>query len=278
MTLNYKAGGRTARPVEYYRKYLEQDVRPDGRDLGEFRRTVLNIGCVTTADGSALVKLGNTTVMCGIKAELCKPKTETPKCGFIVPNVELSPLCSPHFRSGPPGEQAQVMSQFMLEVVNHSKCVDLESLCITPGKLVWVLYCDLLCLDYDGNVTDTCVLALLAALKNVCLPTISINEETDNPETDLTKRVPLPISSQPVSSTYAIFDDNILFVDPTAEEENLATGIVTIVTTDDKLCLVHKPGGSPLRPEQLTNCFDRSFDRSKEISRLIDETIHSIDR
>ena len=25
-------------------------------------------GCVTTADGSALLKLGNTTVMCGIKA------------------------------------------------------------------------------------------------------------------------------------------------------------------------------------------------------------------
>ena len=38
---------------------------------------------------------------------------------FSVPNVELSPLCSPHFRSGPPGEQAQVMSQFMLEVVNQ---------------------------------------------------------------------------------------------------------------------------------------------------------------
>jgi exosome complex RNA-binding protein Rrp42 (RNase PH superfamily) len=35
---------------------------------------------------------------------------------------------------------------------------------------------------------------------------------------------------------------NILFVDPTAGEENLATGMVTIVTTDDKLCLVHKPG------------------------------------
>jgi len=26
------------------------------------------IGCVTTAEGSALVKLGNTTIMCGIKA------------------------------------------------------------------------------------------------------------------------------------------------------------------------------------------------------------------
>lgn len=36
---------------------------------------------------------------------------------IIVPNVELSPMCSPHFRPGMPGEQARVLSQFMLEVM-----------------------------------------------------------------------------------------------------------------------------------------------------------------
>jgi hypothetical protein len=41
----------------------------------------------------------------------------------------------------------------------------------------------------------------------VCLPAVSINEETETPETDLTKKSSLPISSQPVSSTYAIFDE-----------------------------------------------------------------------
>ena len=34
------------------------------------------------------------------------------------------------------------------------------------GKFVWVLYCDLMCLDYDGNINDACSLALLAALKD----------------------------------------------------------------------------------------------------------------
>ena len=34
------------------------------------------------------------------------------------------------------------------------------------SQLCWVLYCDLMCLDYDGNLLDTCVIALLAALKN----------------------------------------------------------------------------------------------------------------
>jgi exosome complex RNA-binding protein Rrp42 (RNase PH superfamily) len=34
----------------------------------------------------------------------------------------------------------------------------------------------------------------------------------------------------------------ILFVDPTAEEENLATGQLTVVTANNKLCMIHKPG------------------------------------
>jgi exosome complex component RRP43 len=33
-------------------------------------------------------------------------------------------------------------------------------------QLVWVLYIDMMCLDYDGNVTDACMIALIAALKN----------------------------------------------------------------------------------------------------------------
>ena len=33
-------------------------------------------------------------------------------------------------------------------------------------QLVWVLYCDLMCLDHDGSLYDACVIALIAALKN----------------------------------------------------------------------------------------------------------------
>ena len=33
-------------------------------------------------------------------------------------------------------------------------------------QLAWVIYVDLLCLDYDGNVLDACVIAMLAALRS----------------------------------------------------------------------------------------------------------------
>uniref|UniRef100_A0A8C4QB90 Ribosomal RNA-processing protein 43 n=1 Tax=Eptatretus burgeri TaxID=7764 RepID=A0A8C4QB90_EPTBU len=143
---------RAAEPVAYYRRFLKENCRPDGRELGEVRITTLNIGSITSADGSALVKIGNTTVVCGVKG--------------VIPNVDLSPLCSARFRPGPPCEQAQVAGQFLADVITSSELVSLEDLCIQKGKLVWVLYCDLECLDYDGNVLDACSIALLAALRN----------------------------------------------------------------------------------------------------------------
>ena len=43
-------------------------MRPDGRSLRKFRPVSVNVGSIKTADGSAIVKIGNTVVVCGIKA------------------------------------------------------------------------------------------------------------------------------------------------------------------------------------------------------------------
>lgn len=59
---------RKIHPNKYLRDYLEKDVRPDSRKKLEFRPVIININSISTAEGSALVKLGNTTVICGIKA------------------------------------------------------------------------------------------------------------------------------------------------------------------------------------------------------------------
>ena len=96
--------------------------------------------------------------------ELTVPNAERPNEGFVIPNVELPPLCSPQFKTGPPGDTAQVCSQFLADVLQNSKCVNLESLCVVTDKVAWVLYCDLVCLDYDGSVLDACVAALVASL------------------------------------------------------------------------------------------------------------------
>ncbi|XP_053312317.1 exosome complex component RRP43 [Spea bombifrons] len=271
------AGFKTVEPLEFYRKFLKENCRPDGRGLSEFRTTTINIGSITTADGSALVKIGNCTVICGIKAEFAAPTTDAPNKGYIVPNVDLSPLCSPRFRPGPPGEEAQVASQFIADVIDNSQMIQKEDLCIANGKFVWVLYCDLMCLDYDGNLLDACTCALVAALKNVRLPSVKFNEETDLPEVDFNTKSALKILKHPIATSFAVFDDTFLLVDPTGDEENLATGLLTVVTDEDeRLCTIRKPGGSALTAEKLQDCVSRSITRHKEVQTLLNEVLESV--
>uniref|UniRef100_A0A4W5LCU5 Ribosomal RNA-processing protein 43 n=1 Tax=Hucho hucho TaxID=62062 RepID=A0A4W5LCU5_9TELE len=256
---------RTAEPLEYHRSFLKENCRPDGRELGEFRTTTLNIGSISTADGSALVKIGNTTVMCGIKGELANPPVDAPNKGYIVPNVDLPPLCSSRFRPGPPGEQAQAASQFIADV-----------LCVCVPQLCWVLYCDIMCLDYDGNLLDACLIALLAALKNARLPEVTVNKETEVPEVNLENRRSLNIHKHPVGASFIVFDDSIMIVDPTAEEESLSTATITVVTDEEeRLCALHKPGGTSLSGEKLQDCISRATTRHREVHKLIDKVIQS---
>ncbi|XP_071760059.1 exosome complex component RRP43 [Centroberyx gerrardi] len=271
------AGFKTAEPLEYHRSFLKENCRPDGRELGEFRTTTLNIGSISTADGSALVKVGNTTVICGIKAELANPTVEAPTKGYIVPNVDLPPLCSSRFRPGPPGEQAQAASQFIADVIESSDVIQTEDLCIERGKLCWVLYCDIMCLDYDGNILDACIIALLAALKNTQLPEVTIDTETCGPQVNSEKRNGLRIHKHPVGASFCVFDNSILIVDPTAEEESLSTAHLTVVTDEeDRLCCVHKPGGTSLSGEKLQECISRAAARQREIRKLIDKVTQSV--
>ena len=45
-------------------------IRPSGRSASETRRITLHTGSLTNANGSALVRLGNTSIVCGTRAEV----------------------------------------------------------------------------------------------------------------------------------------------------------------------------------------------------------------
>jgi hypothetical protein len=67
-----------------------------------------------------------------------------------------------------------------------------------------------------------------------------------------------------------------LLTDPTNEEEGLSSGIVTIVVQEDKLCSVHKPGGSPLTDSQLQECIGGAMKRAEHINKLINTALKSL--
>ncbi|KAJ3410801.1 hypothetical protein HDV05_003230 [Chytridiales sp. JEL 0842] len=175
-------------PSEFHRRFLTHSVRPDGRVLNKFRKVRINVGSISTANGSAMVRMGETTVICGIKAEVAAPKPEAPKDGMIVPNVDMPAICSPKFKPGPPGELTQSISELINRIINGSKLLDTNTLCISPGNAVWVLYADIVFLNYEGNAVDAALAALVAALKNT--------DPTDDEESVLSAHVTIVVDDQ----------------------------------------------------------------------------------
>lgn len=60
-----------------------------------------------------------------------------------------------------------------------------------------------------------------------------------------------------------------IFADPDADEEELATALVTIAMRDDQLCLVNKPGGQSISDIQFNDCLKLALNRQKSICKLI---------
>ncbi|XP_013185558.1 exosome complex component RRP43 [Amyelois transitella] len=262
-------------PVKYFNDYLSRNIRPDGRKFSEQRNIKLNVNSLKTADASAVVKCGNTTIVCGIKLELATPKAEQPDQGFIVTNVELPPLCSSKYKPGPPSDYAQVTSYLVSDIMVNSKCVDLKDLCITSDKLAWVLYCDMVCLDNDGSLVDACIIALMASLKTVTLPSVTYNDETEDIKIDTNVRKPLKVHGLPVASSFAVYkllQDEVLLVDPSSYEEEMCGGIGSnfiVCCNNGLLCGTQKFGGSDLS----TECQEKALKIAKDRASLVEEVI-----
>lgn len=277
---------KATEPYEYYLKFIKENCRPDNRRLSDIRPCNVTTNCINTVNGSSLVKLGSTNVVCGINARLCRPKEDRPDKGYFVCNVEVPALCSSkNFKSSSQSssfsqssvssssiEQTQAMlSQLMQDILTESKCIKEEELCIKEGKLAWVLFIDLICLNNDGNVQDACCVAMISALKNLKLYEIDFNEEEDKPVV----KYPLEyrnliLYSEPVLTTLFAIEDNILLTDPNKQEEDFMKTFVQICTIDSqKMCLIRKLGGFCLKIEQLNMCVTRALDNGKYIRENI---------
>eukprot|EP00050_Salpingoeca_kvevrii_P002624 m.198010 g.198010 ORF g.198010 m.198010 type:complete len:293 (+) comp10651_c0_seq3:2-880(+) len=280
-------------PAEYIARFLAKGLRPDGRAVGGFRKTSISTGSIDNALGSATVRLGGTSVVCGIKAEFANPPAEVgnlaaSSAGWFVPNVTMSPMCHPAIRPGPAPAQAQALSQFLNQTFKHPSVFDLSQLNIVPGKLSWVLYADIVCLNADGNLVDACVLALAGALRDFRLPTLEHAPGDDSLPVivgDRSTWAPLNLERIPIAATFGLFDGEHLVADPSSEEEELVGTTQTIVMSTDGLMLsIQKPApgflsnsaadcGAPMSPEQFRTCATRARKRVEDLARLLDSTL-----
>lgn len=182
----------------------------------------------------------------------------------------MTKLCSPKYRATGVSLNSQVLNQTIFNIIINSECIDFEDLCIAKGKLVWVLYCDLICLDDDGSVLDVSVVALMVALRSLQLPKVSYDMDTKEIKVDITIKSHLNLKCLPVTSTFMMFEQKYLLADPTADEEVIADSIVTISTCDGQICYVYQPGGNAIDSNQFETFAKQATKREKYIKSLLE--------
>lgn len=256
----------------YLTDLLAKGQRMGERGFWEGRQIQIIPNVIKKAEGSAMVKWGDTVVLAGVKAQLGSPFPDTPNDGVITVNLELSPIASPSFESGPPGPLAIEMARVVDRGIRESKIIPMNSpkLCVVPGKSVWILFIDVYILDDGGNLIDVSALAAMAALANTRLRKVSIDEETEE-VTLLDETEPLPRNGCVASLTYAKVNDLILY-DPNLIEDRGKTARFSVAITNEGLiCSMQKGESGIFLEEEILTILEKASDRVKELIEIIEQ-------
>lgn len=209
-------------PHPFLQAHLSADkpaIRANGRAAHEFRAPGVNTGSLTHCNGSAVVRLGNTSVVCGVRAEILREE-DTPGTAarpvsddddddgdddadeidalrLLVPNIELSTGSTPaHMPGNAPSTTAQALITRLRTLLHSTRLVRARDLRIThtpptsaaadpdtaPETLTkgyWVLYLDVFFLSLDGSAFDAAWLAVLSALRHTQLPRAYYDDELE---------------------------------------------------------------------------------------------------
>lgn len=241
---------------DYLYNLLLRGERADGRSFTQYRPIEIERNIIKKAEGSALVKLGKTQVMVGIKIQPGEPFPDAPNRGVIVTNAELVPLASPIFEPGPPNEYGIELARVVDRGVRESGSIDLDALCIVPGEKVWIIFIDIHILDDCGNIMDASSLGAIAALLGTTVPASRFGLGDD---------FPLPVRDIPIATTAVEFGDVVLF-DPDIDEEAIADAKLTVITkADGTICGMQKSGPGMLSEEQVYRIVDIACENAREI-------------
>lgn len=239
---------------DYIADLVRQGKRIDARTLDQFREVSIEVGPIKSAQGSALVKVGKTQVMAGIKVEHAEPFADKPDSGMLIVNAELLPLASPTFEPGRPSENAIELSRVVDRGIRESNAIDLDKLVIKSGEDVWAVFIDIYVLDHDGNLIDASALAAMAALLNAKPPE---DEAWTLPE--------FPIQKKPVAVTVAKINDELM-IDPCLDEEGVKDARITIATIEDgSICAIQKGGIGCFSREELEQAYELARAKGAEL-------------
>jgi exosome complex component RRP42 len=242
----------------------------DKRPLLSYRTVEVIKSIAPNADSSVLVKLGHTQVLVGIKIDIGQPFPDNPEEGVLIVNAEYIPAASPSFEPGPPDENAIELARVIDRALRESKAIALDKLTIIPGKKVWMLWLDIYVLDHDGNLIDAAMIGSMMALAQLKVPYFEVDQITGSVKVDKSKyTAPLQINRYVATVTvYKIGD--MLLVDPTAEEEAIASASITIsISEEGNIVAIQKRGLGFFLEREIEQAVEISLSKGKELIELI---------
>lgn len=249
----------------HHEHFFSQKLRIDGRKFNETRDLLINLDSISSADSSVTLKLGSTTVMCGIKVTI----NEDVKSLETVNYSDLIDLkVSLHALDEDEGERDEITS-LAIKTIKENVLFDHKPLISEDEdgeKRYLILNIELISLNNDGNLFDAFIIAFLAAINSLEIP--DYKDIYDEQIAQLIPSSSSPIQTKmetvdelghltlikyPISVTSVLLDDDLILIDPNRDEERLAIGSITTVfdIKSGKIIVLEKKGGSPLEEIQL---------------------------
>ncbi len=260
---------------ERLREFLAEEKRFDNRKLLDFRKISIETGISKNAEGSARVKIGDTEVVAGVKIDVTTPYPDHENEGTLITTVELLPLSSPEFESGPPKIEAIEIARIVDRGVRESGFIDFKKLCIKEGEKVYGIFLDIYSMNNDGNLIDAASLAAVAALKTAKMPKYDAKLERIKYGELTAKEIPLG-EGMPLTITFHKIGEKIL-IDPVSEEEKTSEARISIALTgNDKGVLINaiqKGGAGVFKEKEVINIIDSGVEKFKEYEKLVNKEL-----
>ncbi|QIW99975.1 hypothetical protein AMS68_005493 [Peltaster fructicola] len=248
---------------------LHENLRVDGRALDAFRSIDLAFG---EDYGLATVRLGKTSVVAKISAEVVKPLQDRKFDGIFTISTELSPLASPAFEVGRQDQTEILLSRLLEKTIRRSGALDTESLCIVAGQKCFHIRADIHVTNHDGNLADACCIALIAALLNFRRPDFEVaGEDVTIFSADERDGVKLSMQHQPFCITFSHYEKGqITLLDATLLEEQCREGEVFVsMNRFGEVCQIAKHGGPPIDGLSALNYISMALEKAKAFDSLV---------
>lgn len=261
---------------EFISDLLRKGERLDGRAFNEYRELEIEANVVPAkAEGSALVRLGDTSVVAGVKVLVGEPYSDNPDEGVTMVTAEMSPIASPLFELGPPKAAAIELARVVDRGVRESGTVDTKKLCIKEGKKVYMVFADVYPMEYDGNLIDAASIAVNTALLTTKYPEMKWEDDKAVATGEI---LALPINNIAIEHTVAKIDENLI-IDTILKEEFVQDCRLTMaVDRDNKFTAMQKGGGfGPMSLESVDKAMEMALEAHDDINKAIEETVKSVE-